>query len=115
MPIAGDMWEERIMPLLYDLKEYPSIQTFACAIDQSQVSVMSNDEALIAALRTAERRLGFVPAPQFHLYVFSGIKDLSILRRFKDFPDETPREDLEAFWIGECADRRSAIILNRAL
>ncbi len=113
MPIAGDMWEERIMPLLYDLKDYPSIQTFACAIDQAQISVTSNDEALITALRPAERRMGFVPAPQFHFYVFSGFRDLSVLRRFKDFPDETPREDLIAFWIGECADRHSIIILNR--
>ncbi len=113
MPLSSDMWEGRIMPLLYEMRDYPSVQAFACTIDLTQISLMSNDEALIAALRPTERKLGFVPEPQHHFYVFSGVKDLSILRRFKDFPDETPREDLEEFWVGECAEIRSAIILNR--
>lgn len=113
VPIGGDMWETRIEPLLYELKEVQGVQIFSCTVEGQEVGVMSNDEALVAALRPSHRKLGFVPKPSFNLYVFSGMIHLSALRRFKDYPDETPREDLEAFWLAECAENRSVIVLNR--
>jgi hypothetical protein len=111
VPITLDGWEERIIPAVFELQKTPGIQRLACCVENKEVSFLGNDPVMTAFL---QENFPQIPPhqPQFHLYVFSGIKDLGILRRMNEFPDETPRAEIEDSWVGVCEEASSMMITN---
>ncbi len=45
-------------------------------------------------------------------YILKDLKELSALRRLKDYPDETDSQELLESWAGICVEEKSLVILN---
>ena len=108
--LSLEMWEGRILPLLYELKNKNYFNDQPVKIFDAQIQFHSNSSQNFEYISriTPQTDLNL----NTHLYLFSNLKDLSALRRFKDYPDETGRDELEYFWIGICPEAQSMIVIN---
>jgi hypothetical protein len=111
VPIAPDAWEDRILPLVAELEAAGTLPKQTYELDGRRVQLIGGDDRLLRALgaRPGGPELA---EPALYLYALSGLKDPSVLRRFKEFPDETPQAELEEPWAGECREARVLILLN---
>ena len=111
VPLTFEMWEDRILPLLSELGREGGLRACEFSAGGEKVGFLGNDRRFLEKLGDKESQAGVV-RPDLFLVAFSGLTDLSVLRRFKDYPDETGRNQLEEPWVAECVQARSLIVLN---
>ena len=104
-------WENKIDPVLFELAKMAGVKRTKVVLDGKKVAFVGNDEGFYQFLKINGQE-HFFTEPQIFLYVFSGLSDLSILRRLKEYPDETPRVEIEAAWAAESSEAASLIIIN---
>ena len=104
-------WENKIDPALMDLAKLPSIKRTKVVLDQKKVSFVGNDEGFYQFLKKNGRER-FFTEPQIFLYVYSGLSDLAVLRRLKEYPDESSRAEIEDYWLAESPEAASIILIN---
>ena len=104
-------WENKIDPALMDLAKLPAVKRTKVLLDQMKVSFVGNDEGFYQFLKKNGRER-FFTEPQIFLYVFSGLSDLAVLRRLKEYPDESSRAEIEAYWLAESPEAASIILIN---
>ena len=83
-------WENRIDPALYELGKMPGVKKTKVLLDEKRISFCGNDAGFYDFLKEKGRE-DFFTESRIFLYVYSGLHDLGLLRRLKEFPDETPR------------------------
>lgn len=79
-------WEERILPILSELEVRGSV---------------------VKVLEKTPKALTF--------FICKDLKDLSSLRRLKDYPDETDAKELLDSWTGICVEEKSVVVVNPKL
>ncbi len=104
-------WENRIDPALYDLNKKSGVKKTKVIFNGKKVAFCGTDSAMFDFLKTNGREHFFME-PQIFLYSYSGLDDLSILRRLKEFPDETPSEEIKDYWLAESDETGSILIIN---
>ena len=104
-------WENKIDPVLFELSKTSGVKKTKVVLDNKKVAFVGNDEDFYQFLKTKGREHYFTEA-QLFLYVFSGLNDLAILRRLKEYPDEAGRSEIEAFWLAESTEAASLILIN---
>ena len=104
-------WENKIDPALFELSKISGIKKTKVFLDGRKVAFCGNDEGFLRFLKSSGAEQQFTEA-QFFLYVYGGLDDLSILRRLKEYPDETGRSEIEAYWLAESIESASLIIIN---
>ena len=104
-------WENKIDPVLLELQKTPGLKRTKVVLDGKKVSFVGNDESFYRFVKTTGRE-NFFTEPQLFLYVYSGLTDLGLLRRLKEFPDESPRAEIEAYWLAESSEAASLILIN---
>lgn len=110
VPVTTESWEDRITPLLAEL-EQKGLRKRSYSLENQRVQLIGDDDLLLQSLG-AKPGGDELAEPALFLYCFAHLKDASVLRRFKEFPDETPQRELEEPWAGECAQARVLIVLN---
>ena len=125
LPHTPEEWENKIDPVLFELGKREDTVQVRFKVDGEEVLFTGNDPDFADFVERGRKRdpstaLGMVSRsnhpsikPGLFLYVFSGLTDLAILRRLKEYPDETDRAEIEAYWLAECAEARSIIVINR--
>ncbi len=104
-------WEDKVDPVLYELSKLSGVMKTKVVLDDKKTAFCGNDDSLCSFLK-AKGREHFFTEPQLFVYSYGGLTDLSILRRLNEFPDETPRAEIEAYWIAESVEAASILIIN---
>lgn len=105
-------WENKIDPVLFELSKISGVKRAKVFLDKKQkVAYCGNDEPFLQFLKKSGRDQHFTEA-QLFLYVYSGLTDLGLLRRLKEYPDETSRAEIEAYWLAESVEAASILIVN---
>ncbi|MBI2119947.1 MAG: hypothetical protein HYT97_10045 [Elusimicrobia bacterium] len=112
VPISLEMWEDRILPALSNLEKISSMVKIGCEIENKKIQYIGNEKKFLDHLNLKHSNIQFFQKAETILYVFGGLSDLSILRRLKDFPDETDALELTAPWAGECKEMNSILVVN---
>ena len=107
-------WEERILPVLMELEKITGIEKVFCKIQNESVLYIGNNRAYLPTLNIyiEDPRTTTPQQESIFLYLFHPLKDLSTLRRLKDYPDETDAAELLNPWIGECPQYNSIVLVN---
>lgn len=109
--LSLEEWENKIDPSLMELDGRSDVERSSFDIEGRRVLYIGNDRVLRDFLK-ARGKTGEISNPELILYSFTGLKELPILRRMKEYPDETDRSEIEAPWAAECAEARSIILVN---
>ena len=105
-------WENKIDPVLFELAKMPGTKKTKVFLDNGRkAAYCGNVDAWLEHIKKSGREQHFTEA-QLFLYVYGGLTDLSLLRRIKEFPDETPRGEIEAYWLAESVEAASILIIN---
>ncbi|OGR52361.1 MAG: hypothetical protein A3I11_00430 [Elusimicrobia bacterium RIFCSPLOWO2_02_FULL_39_32] len=115
VPITLGMWEDRILPALSNLEKMCGMLRMECEIENKKILYIGNEKKFLDQLNC---KISAIQSPQkaeTMLFVFGGLTDLSILRRLKDFPDETDALELTAPWAGECKEMNSILVINPSI
>ena len=104
-------WENKVDPVLFELARSGGVQNLKFLLGDARIQYAGNDPVFARFLASRGRTSEFPKADLF-LYVYSGLTDLAILRRLKEYPDETDRSEIEAPWIAECEEAKSIILIN---
>ena len=104
-------WENKIDPVLYELGKRAGVKKTKVVLDNRKVSFNGTDGEFYDFLKKAGRE-HFFTEPQLFLHVYGNVNDLAVLRRLKEFPDETPRGEIEAYWLAESSEAASILIIN---
>ena len=109
--ISADAWEGRILPLLYELELAGKFRRRMVQFEGAALQLLADVNALDAFV-------SFLPASSdaaqaaVNVYIFDACTDLSVLRRFKEYPDETERAALESFWVGYSQENAAFLFVN---
>src|SRR3989338_5230906 len=104
-------WENKIDPVLYELTKRPALKKVRLFLAGIKVSFTGTDDAFYDFLKKEGKNSNF-PEPQIFIHAYSGVDDLALLRRLKEFPDETPQTEIEDYWVGESEEAISLLIIN---
>ena len=104
-------WENKIDPVLFELGKIPGLQRASLSLDGGKVAFSGNDQGFLQFLKNSGHEEQFKQA-QLYIYVYGGLTDLAILRRLKEYPDETSRSEIEEYWLAESVEGASIIIIN---
>lgn len=113
--LSLEQWENKIDPAIFDLQKSEGVRKINCLIDNLKIKFLGNDLQVIHFLTPyaeEKNKIGPVFKSELNLYIFCGLTDLAILRRIKEYPDETDRSEIEAAWSAECRENGSLIIVN---
>ena len=106
------MWEDRIEPLLQELQQQRFYSSHIATWNKVSGRLFSNRVSSVSLPSvTIGENVGSEPAG-WSVYVFFDVTDLSILRRLKDYPDETERRQLEENWAAVCTEKKILIFVN---
>ncbi len=109
--LTSEEWENRINPVLFELGRRNDIRRSDISVHGRKICLIGNDQLFLDFIHENIAASGEIGADSF-FYAFGGLTDLSILRRFKEYPDETSRSELENPWVAECPDEKSFIFVN---
>lgn len=112
VPITLEMWEDRILPALFNLEKDEHVMKMDYEIENKKIHYVGNQGKFLERLNFKVSAIQSPQEPDTTLYVFKNLSDLSILRRLKDFPDETAELELLAPWVGECKELDSLLVVN---
>ncbi|OGR88712.1 MAG: hypothetical protein A3A86_02045 [Elusimicrobia bacterium RIFCSPLOWO2_01_FULL_60_11] len=104
-------WENKVDPVLYELDKRQGVKKTKSVVEGKKIAFSGTGGALYDFLKEKGQGHAFTE-PDLFLHVYSDLDDLALLRRVKEFPDETPRAEITDYWVGESAEASSILILN---
>ena len=104
-------WENKVDPVLYELSKLKGVKKTRVTLEGKNISFSGTDAALYGFLKEKGRDGAFTD-PHLFLHSYAFLDDLALLRRVKEFPDETSRGEIMDYWVGESAEASSILILN---
>ena len=122
--ISADAWEGRILPLLYELELAGKFRRRMVQFEGAALQLLADVNALDAfvpflsmsassdAALSAANASSDAAQAAINVYIFDACTDLSVLRRFKEYPDETERAALESFWVGYSQENAAFLFVN---
>ncbi len=114
LPHSLEEWENKMDPALFELGKMSGLEKRSAFVDGKEILFQGNDAGLLRFISDRGQRADF-KKPDLFLYGFQGLNDLAILRRMKEYPDETSRVEIEAYWLAECVEAKSLIVVNSNL